>query len=70
MIPTFNDLQYEGLSKTMWEKEKNAGNLHFLLFPQCFLPSHKNLNVKSAFILSSANALILDQSRILFLVKS
>ena len=25
------------LWKTLWEKEKNAGNQHFLLFPQCFL---------------------------------
>ena len=32
-IPTFNDLL-----KTLWEKKKNAGNQHFLLFPQCFLP--------------------------------
>ena len=22
--------------KTLWEKEKNAGYQHFLLFPQCF----------------------------------
>ena len=24
------------LLKTSWEKEKNAGYQHFLLFPQCF----------------------------------
>ena len=24
----------------MWEKEKNAGNQHFLHFPQCFQPCH------------------------------
>ena len=22
--------------KTLWEKGENAGNRHFLLFPQCF----------------------------------
>ena len=26
------------------EKEENAGNQHFLLFPQCFLPSHKEIS--------------------------
>ena len=27
-------------SKKLWEKEKISGHQHFLLFPQCFLPSH------------------------------
>ena len=26
------------LLKSLWEKEKNAGYQHFLLFPQCFQP--------------------------------
>ena len=31
------------LLKTLWEKEKNAGNQHFLLFPQCFLSFPKQI---------------------------
>ena len=36
-IPTFNDLEKESFSKHCGEKGENAGNQHFLLFPQCFL---------------------------------
>ena len=37
-IQTLNHPQYEGLLKTLWEKEKMlVTNQHFLLFPQCFL---------------------------------
>ena len=45
---------------------ENAGNQHFLLFPQYFitLPNTK-FNFFLAFILSSANAFNLDQSKIL-----
>ena len=25
------------ISRTLWEKEENSGNQHFLLFPQCLL---------------------------------
>ena len=35
-----DELKKEGLCKHCW-KRRNAGNKHFLLFPQCFLPSHK-----------------------------
>ena len=31
------------LSKIIVEKGENAGNQHFLLFPQCFLPIQKKL---------------------------
>ena len=27
------------------EKGENVGNQHFLLFPQCFLPSHKQFSI-------------------------
>ena len=48
-------------------KGENAGNQHFLIFPQCFQPSitDKNHLLKSTFMLSSANALNFDQSKIL-----
>ena len=45
-------------------KGENAGNQHFLLFPQCFLPFLKQLAVFSdTFILWTANAFNLDQSK-------
>ena len=45
-------------------KGENVGNLHFLLFPQCFLPPPKtNFNFSAEFDLSSANAFNLDQSK-------
>ena len=47
-------------------KGENAGNQHFLLFPQCFLTLPKtNFNFSVTFILPSANAFNLDQTRIL-----
>ena len=46
-------------------KGENAGNQHFLLFPQCFPSIHpqKNFCFSVTFILSSANAFNLDQSK-------
>ena len=47
-------------------KGKNAGNQHFLLFPQCFL-LFKNVRFsifESCFILLSANAFNLDKCKI------
>ena len=35
-IPTFKDYRIEALENAVG-KEENAGNQHFLLFPQCFL---------------------------------
>ena len=47
-------------------KGENAGNQHFLLFPQCFLPFPKQgLLFYSNFFMSSANAFNLDQSKVL-----
>ena len=52
------------------EKGENAGNQHFLLFPQCFLPSQKQIPIfQSHFILLSANAFKLGQSWILLFGK-
>ena len=46
-------------------KGENAGNQHFLLFPQCFLPYQREKSLfQTTFILSSANAFNLDQSKI------
>ena len=50
-------------SENIVEKGENAGNQHFLLFPQCFLPFPNYFSFTS--ILSSANAFNLDQSKIL-----
>ena len=51
-------------------KGKNAGNQHFLLYPQCFLLFLNQISiVQITFILSSANALNLDQSKILMFGK-
>ena len=47
-------------------KGENAGNQHFLLFPQCFQPFQTpKIIILSTLILSSANAFNLDQSKIL-----
>ena len=41
-IPIINDLEKKSLFKPYWEKEENAGNQHFLLFPQCIIDySHR-----------------------------
>ena len=43
-------------------KGENAGNQHFLLFPQCFLPVLKTIfNFSVTVALSSANTFNLDQ---------
>ena len=42
-------------------KGENAGNQHFLLLPQCFLPFQKQVLI----FVSSASALNLDWSKIL-----
>ena len=45
-------------------KGENAGNQHFLISPQCFLPIPERISVfKLHFCLSFANALNLDQSK-------
>ena len=45
-------------------KGENAGNQHFLLFPQCFLSIPKtNFNSSVTFISLSGNAFNLDQSK-------
>ena len=47
-------------------KGENAGNQHFLLFPQCFLPCPtSDFNVRITLILLSANLFNLDWSKIL-----
>ena len=51
IIPTFNNPKEKAL--------ENAGNQHFLLFPQCFLLYHREkfleILIVATFILSSAN---------------
>ena len=45
-------------------KEENAGNQHFLLFPQCFLfLSQREIVILEMFNLSSANAFNLVMSK-------
>ena len=51
-------------------KGENAGNQHFLLFPQCFLLyQRKKEIITAAFNLSSANAVNLELSKNLSFVK-
>ena len=40
----FNDLPIQKTLKNIEGKGENAGNQHFLLFPQCFLPNHKQID--------------------------
>ena len=47
-------------------KAENIGNQHFLLFPKCYLPFPI---CRATYILSTANALNLDQSKILLFSK-
>ena len=49
------------------EKGENAGNQHFLLFLQCFLPSHITLRFKIHVYFWSANAFNLEQSKVCLL---
>ena len=63
--PAFNDLAKKPFENTVGNGE-NAGNQHFLLFPQCFPPFQKtNFCSSVTFILSSPNAYSLDESKIL-----
>ena len=64
-IPTFNDPEEKAFENIVG-KEENAGNQHFLLFPQCFL-SHPEqiLPFGSPLICRLQNALNLDWSKIL-----
>ena len=48
---------------------ENAGNQHFLLIPQSFLPIPKRISIIKLLISMPANAFSLDQSRYLFFVK-
>ena len=52
------------LLKTLWEKGENAGNQHFLLFPQCFLPiTKKGFRFQVTFNLLSAKAFDLGKPK-------
>ena len=52
--------------KNTVEKGENAGNQHFLLFPQCFLLlSKRGMLILATFILLSANAFNLVTSNFL-----
>ena len=54
----------EGLWKHYWEKEQNAGNQHFFLFPNYFLPSPSQITIFIVkFILPSGHALNFGQSK-------
>ena len=44
-------------------KGENAGNQHFLLFPQRFLPISKMVSVLVTFVFSSAKAFNLDKPK-------
>ena len=57
-IPTFNDLEVERfLKENIVEKGENAGNQHFLLFPQCFFFHFFSLLQIEIIILATPNLL-------------
>ena len=60
----FNDFGKEAF-ENMVGKEENAGNQHFLRFPQYFFFTfpERNIYVSVNFILSSANTFNLDESK-------
>ena len=65
-IPTLTTLRKMPFENILGKGE-NAGNQHFLLFPQCFLPYQKTeINILVTSYLSSANALNLVQSKKMF----
>ena len=65
-IPTFHYPWKKKAFENIVGKGENAGNQHFLLFPQCFLPcQRKILTILASLKSSSANAFNLDKSKIL-----
>ena len=65
-IPIFDNPEKRRAFENIEGKEENAGDQHFLLFPQCFLPFSKQTKnfFLVTFILSSANTFNLDWSKI------
>ena len=61
---TYDTLKEKRLFKNKKGKGENAGNQHFLLFPQCFLIYGRQIQCIE-FYLSSANALNFDKGTIL-----
>ena len=61
-IPTFNDPKVEPFENIVGKGE-NAGNQHFLLFPQCLYPFKTKFIFSAELSLLSANAFNLDQSK-------
>ena len=49
-IPTFNDPQTERPFENIVGKGENAGNQHFLLYPQCFLLFPKQISTFKLFL--------------------
>ena len=61
--PEFSRPFQEKSFENIMEKGENAGNQHFLLFPQCFLPFWKPMPYSEpAFYLSSVSAFDFDVS--------
>ena len=46
-MTSFDALEQKSLLKKILGKEENAGDQHFLLFPQCFLYYERQLNILS-----------------------
>ena len=57
--PTFYDYNKDYFEKTLWEKNKNAGDQYFLLFPQSSLLYQREIVILATFNMSSENASIL-----------
>ena len=62
-ILTFDRLEKEAFLKTLCEKGENAGNQHFLLFPQCFLPFLKQTLIFQSRLFCHLQCLYFDQCK-------
>ena len=49
--------------KTLWEKGKNAGHQHFVLFPQCFLKTSSSRPFQVMIVWERVKALIAAKSK-------
>ena len=68
-FPTFNDPPRKKPFENIVGKGENAGDQHFLPFPQCFLPYHRQKSSFEPHLFSSANAFNLVMSKILLFGK-
>ena len=62
-MPSFDTPEEKSSSENIVGKGVNAGNQHFLLFPQCFLLYECNIKMSSANIFNFDKAKILSSGK-------